>query len=587
MMTLKAFAVWACMAFSVMAREEMVDGINWTYTTSGGAATVGDCYYSEDLSKFFGTRAVPQSTTGAISIPAKLGGCPVTGIAPAAFFQCSGLRSVGIPASVTNIAWYAFCGCSDLTSVTIPYGVREIGILTFSGCSGLKSVGIPESVKSIGQMAFYNCSGLASVTIPASVTNIGYGSFSCCSGLKTMYVPASWKGTAMLANADVPKSCSVVYVTLALGADNRNFAANAENGKLLKVAANVAWTAKSNVAWLTVKTGSGTGNGSIAYNVAANPGTGMRTGKITVNGGGFTRTFTVTQSGKVVTLALGTNSRTFTANAESGKLLKVTANVSWTVKSSVAWLTVKTGSGTGNGSIAYNVAANPGTGMRTGKITVNGGGFTRTFTVTQSGKVVTLVLGANSRTFMDKAENGKLLPVTANVTWTAKSSASWVVVKTASGNGNGKINYNVSANTGSASRSATIIVSGGGLARTFKVTQSGKGASSKKLKRKVVGHVAVTTSDRTEGAAVADGEEETGWSPAGAAGAWVALTFAEERTVDAVKVVGDRLPDGMRVLVSADGDTWSEEGGNAVSYLWVLLPGEGKVPVVREIVTEP
>ena len=272
--------------------------------------------------------------------------------------------------------------------------------------------------------------------------------------------------------------------TLTLGASSRSFTADAASGKELAVAANVSWTAKSSASWLAVKTASGKGNGTIVYNVAANTGSSQRTGTITVAGGGLTRTFTVTQSGKgssggTATLTLGASSRTFTADAASGKELAVAANVSWTAKSSASWLTVKTASGKGNGTIVYNVAANTGSSQRTGAITVAGGGLTRTFTVTQNGKgsgggTATLTLGASSRSFTADAAGGKELAVTANVSWTAKASASWLTVKTASGKGNGKIVYNVAANTGRSSRSAGITVSGGGLTRTFVVSQSGK-----------------------------------------------------------------------------------------------------------------
>ena len=57
-------------------------------------------------------------------------------------------------------------------------------------------------------------------------------------------------------------------------------------------AAGCAWTAVSNASWITnVAPASGSGNGPVTYNVAANS-TGCRSGTITVGG----RTFTVTQS---------------------------------------------------------------------------------------------------------------------------------------------------------------------------------------------------------------------------------------------------------------------------------------------------
>lgn len=53
------------------------------------------------------------------------------------------------------------------------------------------------------------------------------------------------------------------------------------------------WTAKSNVSWITLSPGSGTGNGSIQYVVGVNSSHAKRTGTMTIAG----KTFTVTETG--------------------------------------------------------------------------------------------------------------------------------------------------------------------------------------------------------------------------------------------------------------------------------------------------
>ena len=53
--------------------------------------------------------------TGALTIPATLGGYPVTCVEASSFSGCSGLTSVTIPDSVTEIGPFVFMNCTALT----------------------------------------------------------------------------------------------------------------------------------------------------------------------------------------------------------------------------------------------------------------------------------------------------------------------------------------------------------------------------------------------------------------------------------------------------------------------------------------
>ena len=73
----------------LFAETATVNGITWTYTVSNGEAELVEYTLSE-------------WTTGAITIPAKLNGYPVTGIGKNAFSYFSGLTGVTIPISVMS-----------------------------------------------------------------------------------------------------------------------------------------------------------------------------------------------------------------------------------------------------------------------------------------------------------------------------------------------------------------------------------------------------------------------------------------------------------------------------------------------------
>ena len=126
------------------------------------------------------------------------------------------------------------------------------------------------------------------------------------------------------------------------------------------------WTAVSNVGWVTIGAGaSGTGNGNVTYNVAANTSTSPRTGTLTIAG----NTFGITQPGALCTFTILPSSVNLSSAIATSGTVTVTAGAgcTWTASSNAAWITLTAGtSGNGNGTVSYNVAANTGTASRTG-----------------------------------------------------------------------------------------------------------------------------------------------------------------------------------------------------------------------------
>lgn len=129
--------------------SETVNGLTWKYTISSGVASLYGTY-SEPT--------IPQTTQGAVDIPAELGGCPVRAIGEFAFSGCSSLRSVAIPAGVTTIDLYAFADCSSLQSLTLPAGLTTLVGVTFAGCPSLQGVYMLGDAPSVRERPpFSNC----------------------------------------------------------------------------------------------------------------------------------------------------------------------------------------------------------------------------------------------------------------------------------------------------------------------------------------------------------------------------------------------------------------------------------------------
>ena len=175
------------------------------------ADTAGDFEYTAE-----GGRVTVTAYTGsdtAVTVPAALGGSPVTAIGE-----------------------YAFMGCTEITSLTLPQGLTAIGTSAFAGCFGLTSVVVPEGVTDIGETAFFTCTGLTSVTLPDSLIRLEAGAFGDCTALAAITLP---KNVAALSDNPFSGCASLTQITVAAG----NTALEVRGGLLYNRAGNelVCW----------------------------------------------------------------------------------------------------------------------------------------------------------------------------------------------------------------------------------------------------------------------------------------------------------------------------------------------------------
>lgn len=181
--------------------SELVGNYIWTFSVQDGEATIEQGTFPEP--------------TGNLTLPSELGGCPVTGIGEYAFEYHQGLQSVVIPEGVRVMGAMAFYNCTRLKSVFVPASVEFIGDRVFTASwelDGLSvaddnpyyrtengvlydkdkttvyfwpnrlEVVIPDTVRRIADWAIdenYTLRG-ASFELPSSVTNVGVNAFNAC-----------------------------------------------------------------------------------------------------------------------------------------------------------------------------------------------------------------------------------------------------------------------------------------------------------------------------------------------------------------------------------------------------------------------
>ena len=246
--------------------------------------------------------------------------------------------------------------------------------------------------------------------------------------------------------------------------------ANGANGSLpagggagtisVSAARECAWTASTEVAWLSIRSGrSGQGDGAVEFAASANPEPSARRGAVILN----EQRVEVVQAAGECTISLAESGATFPQAGGAGQveIRASSTQCSWTAESEADWIVLRGGrDGRGPATVAFDVAATTGA-PRSGAIVIAG----RRFTVTQSEGCV-YRLGSDSYAAPAAGGSGVITLTTGpSCPWTAASSASWVTLGQTQGTGSAAVPFTV---TPGSSRTGTVVVGG----QTFTISQA-------------------------------------------------------------------------------------------------------------------
>ena len=168
------------------------------------------------------------------------------------------------------------------------------------------------------------------------------------------------------------------------------------------------------------------------------------------------------------TVSLSANSVTLPAKGGSKSLtVKADSDCSWSAVSTNSFITITSGSGTGNGKVGFTVLGNTNTTTLVGTIAIRN----QTVTVTQD-TIGGCEYSFSPKTGKIKAAGGQsTVDVKANLNdcaWTAVSTNSFITITSFTGPGNGTVSYTVTPNMTTNIVTGTITIAG----ETYQVIQA-------------------------------------------------------------------------------------------------------------------
>src|SRR5450759_42261 len=197
----------------------------------------------------------------------------------------------GINSAGTGAAASATVTVTDTQSPTVPTGLSATAV-----SPSQINLAWTASTDNVGVTAYKVYRGGVLIATLGNVTS--YSDTGLTASTTYSYTVQACDAVGNCSAQSAAATATTLTCTYSLFPTSQSVAANATTGTLSVTAASgCAWIASSNVAWITISSGSsGSGNGTVVYAVAANTNGSPRTGTLTIAG----QTLTVTQAGITV-----------------------------------------------------------------------------------------------------------------------------------------------------------------------------------------------------------------------------------------------------------------------------------------------
>lgn len=174
-------------------------------------------------------------------------------------------------------------------------------------------------------------------------------------------------------------------------------------------------------------------------------------------------------------LSVSNTSLSLEADANSMATFTINSNVYWSISGLESWLSADNTEGNGDASITLTAEENTSSEPRNATLTIAGTNLSdKTVSVTQNGIPLILTVSASSLTLDREANSMATFTINSNVNWSISGLESWLSLDITEGSGDATLTLTAEENTLSASRNATLTISGTGVSDRFvTITQFG------------------------------------------------------------------------------------------------------------------
>jgi hypothetical protein len=445
-------------------------GIARSATLTIGGATVNvqqpnGCTYSvAPTAATFSSAA----NSGSVTLSASAGECPWTATSSASWLTFTPGSTTTTTGTGTKTVSYAVSQNSGAPrDATITAAGQTVAVHQGSGCgfTVTPTTASYSASSNSGSIALTATSSSCSWTATTSVPWLVITSADDGRGTSTVnYSVSSNPGAAR--TGTITAGATTITINQASGCvytispEYLEFGSGAGSGSVTinATASDCPWTIANTTNYIAFATSSGNGTTTVSFNITANPGP-RRSVSIPV----ADEVLTIEQINGC-TFSVTPTSASFSADATRSSVT-VTASAAactWSASSSTSWIDLAATSGTGSGTLPFDIGANTGA-ARSSTFRVAG----QTVSIQQSSSSCSYSASPTSFSF-DANGGGGSVAVSANCSWTSSSSAPWITI-TAGANGaaNGATTFTVAPNSGAA-RSTQFSVAG----NTITVNQS-------------------------------------------------------------------------------------------------------------------